>query len=62
MVSGVLARSIHLSFGDLDVEPSDDYFDLLPGESSDIQVRGCATLEAIRNDLKVQSLADAFSR
>jgi beta-mannosidase len=62
VVSGVLARSIHLSFGDLDVEPSDDYFDLLPGESSDIQVRGCATLEAIRNDLKVQSLADAFSR
>ena len=62
VVSGVLARSIHLSFGDLDVEPSDDYFDLLPGEFTDIEVHGSATLDAIRNNLKVQSLADAFSR
>jgi len=31
--SPVLARSVQISFGDLDVQVSDNYFDLLPKES-----------------------------
>ncbi|MGA8451330.1 MAG: glycoside hydrolase family 2 protein, partial [Candidatus Acidiferrales bacterium] len=31
--SPVLARSVYISFGDLDVQTSDNYFDLLPGEA-----------------------------
>ncbi len=32
--SPVLARAVYVSFGDLNVVPSDNYFDLLPGEDS----------------------------
>ncbi|HTT57458.1 MAG TPA: glycoside hydrolase family 2 protein, partial [Opitutaceae bacterium] len=58
--SPVLARSVHLSFGDLDATPSDDYFDLLPGQPAEITVKGRTSLEDLRRALQVQSLADAF--
>ena len=58
--SPVLARSVHVSFGDLDVTPSDDYFDLLPGQPTAITIKGRASLEDLRHALQVQSLADAF--
>jgi beta-mannosidase len=58
--SKVLARSVHVTFGSLDVTPSDDYFDLLPNQLVEITIRGAANLEALRRALKVQSLADAF--
>ena len=56
----VLARSVHVSFGDLDVAPSDNYFDLLPGQPVEITIKSGASLDALRGALKVQSLADAF--
>ena len=33
ITSPVLARDVYLSFGDLDVQVSDNYFNLLPGET-----------------------------
>ena len=55
-----LARSVHVTFGDLDVTPSDDYFDLLPDQPVEITIRGAASLDELRRALKVQSLVDAF--
>jgi beta-mannosidase len=57
----VLARSVYLSFGDLDVQLSDNYFDLLPGETVEIKVSSTASIEALKAQLKVISLTDAFA-
>ena len=43
-----LARSVYLSFGDLDVQSSDNYFDLLPGEPVTLRVKASATPEQLR--------------
>jgi beta-mannosidase len=59
--SPVLARSVYLSFGELDVQVSDNYFDLLPGETAEIAVSGAVSLEALKAQLKVISLTDAFA-
>jgi beta-mannosidase len=59
--SPVLARSVYLAFGDLDVELSDNYFNLLPGETAEIAVSSAATLDALKAQLKVISLTDAFA-
>jgi beta-mannosidase len=56
----VLARSVHVTFGKLDARPSDDYFDLIPGQSVEVRVEGAASAEELRRELKVQSLVDAF--
>ena len=57
----VLARSVYLSFGDLDVKVSDNYFDLLPGETAEITVTSAASLDALKAQMKVISLTDAFA-
>jgi beta-mannosidase len=57
----VLARSVYLSFGDLDVKLSDNYFDLLPGETAEITATSSASLDALKAQLKVVSLTDAFA-
>jgi beta-mannosidase len=59
--SPVLARDVYLSFGNLDVQPSDNYFDLLPGETAEITATSAASLEALKAQLKVISLTDAFA-
>jgi len=56
-----LARSVSLSFGDLNVESSDNYFDLLPGEPVTINLKSSATLDHLRNALKIMSLTEAFT-
>jgi beta-mannosidase len=61
VTSPVLARSVYLSFGNLDVKVSDNYFDLMPGETVEIAAESAATAEAIRAQLKVVSLVDAFA-
>ena len=60
--SSKLARNVYLSFGSLDVEVSDNYFDILPGEPATVRIKTSATLEQLKNELKITSLADAFSR
>jgi beta-mannosidase len=61
VTSPVLARSVYLSFGDLDVKLSDNYFDLLPGETVEIAATSAASLDALKAQLKVVSLTDAFA-
>jgi beta-mannosidase len=56
-----LARSVYLSFGDLNVQVSDNYFDLLPGEPATIRLRSSATLDQVKAALTVTSLMDAFA-
>ena len=61
VTSPVLARDVYLSFGDLDAELSDNYFDILPGETREIAAASTASLDALKAKLKVISLADAFA-
>ena len=60
ITSPVLARSVYLSFGNLDVKVSDNYFDLLPGETREITATSSASLNELKTQLKVISLTDAF--
>ena len=59
--SKVLARSVYVSFGDANGQPSDNYFDLIPGEAVEISVKSAVPVEQLRTKLKVVSLADAFA-
>jgi beta-mannosidase len=61
ITSPVLARSVYLSFGNLDVQLSDNYFDLLPGETVEISASSKVALDALKAQLKVISLTDAFA-
>jgi beta-mannosidase len=56
-----LARNVYLSFGDLNVQASDNYFDLLPGEPATIRLKSSASLDQLKAALKVASLMDAFA-
>jgi beta-mannosidase len=56
-----LARSVYISFGDLDVESSDNYFDLLPGELATVNLKTSATIDQLKSALKVMSLTEAFA-
>ncbi len=58
--SPVLARDVYLSFGDLNVKLSDNYFDLLPNEPMVVKVSGSADLGQLQQALKITSLTDAF--
>jgi beta-mannosidase len=59
--SAQLARGVYLSFGDLDVDTSDNYFDLLPGESVTITLKSAATLDQLKNAMKTMSLTEAYA-
>jgi beta-mannosidase len=61
VTSPVLARSVYLSFGNLDVKLSDNYFNLLPGETAEIAASSVAALSDLKAQLKVISLTDAFA-
>ena len=56
-----LARSVYVSFGALDAKPSDNYVDLLPNEPVEITITSTATLDQLKSNLKVMSLAEAFA-
>ncbi|MFY9644496.1 MAG: glycoside hydrolase family 2 protein, partial [Terriglobales bacterium] len=51
--SPVLARSVYISFGEVDAEVSDNYFDLLPGQTVEIAIKTAANEDALRAGLKV---------
>lgn len=59
--SAQLARDVYISFGDFDVHTSDNYFDLLPGEAVIIDFKSSATIDQLRNAMKITSLTDAFA-
>src|SRR4029077_16540299 len=46
--SSKLARSIYVSFGDLDVHTADNYFDLIPGESVTVALKSAASLDQLK--------------
>ncbi len=60
ITSPVLARSVYLSFGDLEMQVSDNYFNLLPGETREITAKGTAALDRVKAQMRVISLTDAF--
>jgi beta-mannosidase len=61
VTSPVLARSVYVSFGNLDVKVSENYFDVLPGETVEITATSAVPLDALKAQLKVISLTDAFN-
>jgi beta-mannosidase len=56
----VLARNVYVSFGDLEVQMSDNYCDLLPGEPTTLTLKTSSTLDQLKSTLKITSLTDAF--
>ncbi|MGA7243583.1 MAG: glycoside hydrolase family 2 protein [Terracidiphilus sp.] len=61
VTSPVLARDVYLSLGAIDAKLSDNYFDILPGETIEITATTNATLAELKAQLKVVSLIDAFA-
>ena len=59
--SAKLARNVYISFGDLDVRTSDNYFDLLPGEPVTVRLTATAGLQQLEAAMKVMSLTEAFN-
>jgi beta-mannosidase len=59
--SSKLARGVYVSFGDLDADSSDNYFDLLPGESFTVTLKSSATLDQLKSALKIMSLTEAYA-
>jgi beta-mannosidase len=59
--SPVLARDVYVSFGDLNVHLSDNYFNILPGHTAKITIRSKQPLSTLLKQLKVISLTDAFA-
>ncbi len=62
VTSPVLARSVYISFGDVDADVSDNYFDLLPGQTVEVTIKTQAGEDALKAGLKVISLVDAFDQ
>ncbi|HWK30547.1 MAG TPA: glycoside hydrolase family 2 protein, partial [Terriglobales bacterium] len=60
LTSPVLARHVALTFGDLDVHASDNYFDLLPGETVTVKLETKAGAEDVHKAMKITTLTDAF--
>jgi beta-mannosidase len=58
--SSQLARSVYLSFGDVNVQLADNYFDLLPGEPATIRLKSSASLDQLKAAMTIRSLMDAF--
>ncbi|MEO6966408.1 MAG: glycoside hydrolase family 2 protein, partial [Acidobacteriaceae bacterium] len=59
--SSALARDVDVDFGQLDVQPSDNFFDLLPGQSRTIRFQTTASAATLEKDVHVMSLTDAFA-
>ncbi len=56
VTASALARAVMLDFGDIAAQPSDDGFDLLPGESVTVDVRSDASAAALRRALTLRTL------
>ncbi len=59
MKSATLARHVALFFGDLDVQTTDNYFDILPGAEVTVAVKGKASADQVRQALKFVTIVDA---
>lgn len=54
-----LARALWIGFGTLDVQASDNFLDLLPGESVTVTIDGKASTGALKKALRLQTLGAA---
>ena len=54
-----LAREVWVDFGSLDAQPSDNAFDLLPGERVELPITTTADMASLRKALQVRSLYGA---
>lgn len=54
-----LARALWIGFGTLDVQASDNFLDLLPGESVTVTIEGKASTGALKKALRLQTLGAA---
>jgi beta-mannosidase len=59
--SSALARAVAVSFGDLDVQLSDNFFDLLPGQPVSVRLITSASLDDLKTQLRTMSLTEAFN-
>lgn len=55
-----LVRAVWVDFGDTGARVDDNAFDLLPGETRDLRVRGDASLDALRAALRLRTLGDTL--
>ena len=62
LTSDVLARDVYMSFGNLDATYSDNYVNILPGQTVEIEIKSPSTLDQLRSALKIVSLTDAFTK
>jgi beta-mannosidase len=60
LFSDVLARDVYVTLGNLDARVSDNYFDLLPEEPVTITISGKASLPALKKQMQMMSLVEAF--
>ncbi len=56
ITAGTLARAVMLDFGTVAAQPSDDGFDLLPGESVTVEIRSDADPAALKRALTLRTL------
>ena len=61
LTSPVLVRELWLSFGDTDVQLSDNAFDVLPGEPVTVHVRSAASLAQLQAALQLRDLATTLA-
>ena len=54
-----LARALWIGFGTLDVQASDNFLDLLPGESATVTIEGKASAGSLKKALRLQTLGAA---
>ena len=59
--SNVLARNAFLSAGNLDIVYSDNFFDVLPGQPVEIELKTAVPVEQVKSALKVLTLTDTFA-
>lgn len=59
--SPVLARDVYVSFGNLHVRLSDNYFNILPGDPAHITIRSKQPISELLKQMKVISFTDAFA-
>ncbi|HBK45459.1 MAG TPA: beta-mannosidase [Xanthomonadaceae bacterium] len=58
--SEALVRAVWVGFGDTEASIEDNAFDLLPGQTRELVVRGGADLAAVRAALQVRTLGDTL--
>ncbi len=57
LTASKLARAVWIDFGELDATPSDNAFDLLPGESVTVTIASKASAAALKRALTIRTLA-----